>query len=45
MGNGQSDCAVLASGTVACWGYNAEGELGNGSVYGPDGNNGYDTPQ
>jgi len=36
---------VLASGAVACWGYNDVGELGNGSVYGPDGNNGYDTPQ
>ena len=45
VGNGQSDCAVLASGAVACWGYNDVGELGNGSVYGPDGNNGYDTPQ
>ena len=30
-GNGHS-CAALASGTVWCWGANADGELGNGTV-------------
>jgi hypothetical protein len=25
-------CAVLADGTIRCWGYNADGELGNGST-------------
>lgn len=45
VSSGQSDCAVLLTGSVACWGYNIVGELGNGSVDGPDGNNGYSTPQ
>ena len=45
VASGQSDCAVLLSGSVACWGYNANGELGIGSIDGPDGNNGYDMPQ
>jgi alpha-tubulin suppressor-like RCC1 family protein len=31
-----SACAVLSGGTVECWGYNAYGELGNGSDTGPD---------
>ncbi len=44
VASGQSDCAVLLSGSVACWGYNADGELGIGSIDGPDGNNGYDMP-
>jgi alpha-tubulin suppressor-like RCC1 family protein len=30
-GNGHS-CAVLAAGTVKCWGLNGDGELGNGAV-------------
>jgi alpha-tubulin suppressor-like RCC1 family protein len=41
---GDSNCALLATGAVNCWGGNA-GELGNGTVGGPDGENGYDTPQ
>jgi alpha-tubulin suppressor-like RCC1 family protein len=39
-------CAVLSTGGIDCWGYNGDGELGNGSVNGPDGNgNDSDTPQ
>ena len=49
-GDGQSYCAVLASGGIECWGENASGELGNGMVGGPDldqsgSQYGYDTPQ
>ncbi len=43
--NGESYCAVLSTGGVDCWGYNSDGELGNGVVGGPDGEYGYDTPR
>ena len=41
----EHDCAVLATGAVDCWGYNGDGEVGNGTIGGPDGADGYDTPQ
>lgn len=33
--NGKSTCAVLSGGTVECWGFNAYGELGDGTSTGP----------
>ena len=33
--NGYGACALIANGTVQCWGYNGEGELGIGTT-GPD---------
>ena len=41
----QTYCATISTGTVECWGYNPDGQLGNGAIDGPDGEYGYDTPQ
>ena len=40
-----SACALLVTHRVDCWGDDAFGELGNGTTGGPDGGQGYDTPQ
>jgi alpha-tubulin suppressor-like RCC1 family protein len=35
-GYGESDCALLVDGTVRCWGFDGDGELGNGTIEASD---------
>lgn len=43
--DGNIYCAVLTTGEADCWGANGDGNLGNGTIGGPDGIGGFDTPQ
>ncbi len=45
VGGDGTACAALDTGGVDCLGYNADGEVGNGTIGGPGGEDGYDTPQ
>ena len=45
VGNRSTESSSLSGISSGSWGYNSDGELGNGTINGPDGEGGYDTPQ